>query len=101
MTDGAILPLLVEKYAELCEACYRVSVSAHDQRGRFRPRHRGRRPHPALLKKIDLDYALAEVYRRFFGPPQLPTSTSTSNSRRQGSETRTSAGGSSAASTSE
>lgn len=90
LTDRDIMRLLVERYAELSELCYRISVSRHDERGRFRRRHPGRRPHPALLKKVDLDYALLDVYRRFFGPLQASsTPSSTSNSRAHGSETST------------
>lgn len=87
-----VLSRLVERYLELCEVCYRVAVSRHDERGRFRRGHPGRRVHPALLKKVDLDRALAHVYRRFFlaHEEDAASSTSTSNSRPQGSETITS-----------
>jgi hypothetical protein len=90
MTDESILTLLARRYLELEEACYRVSVVFHDQYGRFQKGHRVRRPHPALVKKVDLDAALSRVYERFFG---LVThademSTSTSNSLCQGSDTR-------------
>ena len=56
-SDG-ILSRLVRNYVELSDVCYRVSVVAHDRRGRFERGHRVRRPHPALLKKVDLDEAL-------------------------------------------
>jgi hypothetical protein len=88
LNEHRVLARLVSKYVELCDVCYRVSVAAHDERGRFRKGHRARRTHPALLKKVDLDEALARVYRRFFSTNG--TSTSTSNSRRQGKETRSS-----------
>jgi hypothetical protein len=92
-----ILPRLVRKYVELSEVCYRVTVAARDERGRFRRRHPGRRPHPALLKKIDVDHALAAVYRRFFESRDAAISTPTSKSRCQGSDARTAPTGSSAA----
>jgi len=95
MITGDILPRLARKYLELCEFCYRVSVASHDGRGRFSKGHRGDHPHPALLKKMDLDRALARLYRRFFDPSYEDSSTSTSNSRCQGSEARTSPKGSS------
>ena len=91
--DG-ILCRLVHKYVELSEVCYRVSVAAHDERGRFRKGPR-RREHPALLKKIDLDRALSRIYERFFDSSYEVSSISTSNSRRQGSDTRSSGTGSS------
>ena len=81
--DG-ILARLVRNYLELSDVCYRVSVVAHDRRGRFERGHRVRRPHPALAKKIDLDEALVEVYRRFFDGSYRVSSTSTSNRRCQG-----------------
>jgi hypothetical protein len=84
-----VLSRLVHKYLELTDLCYRVSVTVHDPYGRFRRGHQVRRPHPALLKKIDLDQALARLYCRFFEDP-AGISTSTSNSRPHGSETRTS-----------
>jgi len=89
---AGVLARLVTRYEELADTCYRVLVSRHDERGRFRRGHRARRPHPALVKKVDLDRDLARLYRKFFGPAELdrdPTSTSASNSRPQGSETRT------------
>jgi hypothetical protein len=95
MGSEELLPRLVRKYLELSDVCYRVAVAVHDERGRFRRGHRGRRPHPALLKKVDLDHELARIYRRFFGPPEEPSSISTSKSRRQGRETESSGGGSS------
>jgi len=103
MVSRSVMRRLVEKYVELCEACYRVSVATHDRQGRFRPNHRGRHPHPTVLKKIDLDEALAEVYRRFFASSQGLSSSSTSKSRRHGSETLrpSSGGGSRSASRSE
>lgn len=90
MEIDAVLVRLVRKYVELSDACYRVSVVAHDKHGRFRKGHHARRPHPALLKKVDLDRALGEVYRRFFGPGGQPRSSSTSNRRCQGSDAPTS-----------
>jgi len=83
-----VLARLVTKYLELAEACYRVQVAVHDRGGRFRKGHHVRQPHPAVLKKADLDQALTRVYQRFFEPGER-MSTSTSNSRRQGRETRT------------
>ena len=88
VTMAGIMPRLVRRYLELSEACYRVSVSHHDERGRFKKGHRRRSPHPALLKKTDLDRSLAHVYQRFFGVVEEANSTSTSNSRPQGSERR-------------
>jgi len=92
VSGGEILPRLVTRYLELADRCYRVSVAVHDPNGRFQRGHRGPRAHPALLKKADLDAALARVYERFFAgapDPSNSTSTSTSNSLPQGSETRT------------
>jgi len=85
-----IMPRLTRKYLELSAACYRVATAVHDERGRFRRGHPGRRVSPAVLKKIDLDKALDRVYQRFFGDHDDAvgrSSTSTSNSRCQGSET--------------
>ena len=93
MVSRSVMRRLVEKYVELCEACYRVSVATHDRQGRFRPNHRGRHPHPTMLKKIDLDEALAQVYRRFFASSQELNESSNSKSRRHGSETRKSSSG--------
>lgn len=84
--SGGILARLVRNYVELSDVCYRVSVVAHDRRGRFERGHRVRRPHPALLKKVDLDEALIEVYRRFFDGSYRVSATSTSNRRCQGRE---------------
>ena len=84
-SDG-ILARLVRNYVELSDVCYRVSVVAHDRRGRFERGHRVRRPHPALLKKVDLDEALIEVYRRFFDGSYRVSATSTTNRRCQGRE---------------
>ena len=100
MKTEHIMPRLVRKYVELSEACYRVAVSNRDERGRFRRGHRLPRPHPALVKKIDLDAALCRVYWRFFVSREESSSISTSNSRRQGSDTRSAAGGSSGAASS-
>ncbi len=88
MIGDGILPQLVRKYSELAELCYRVSVAYHDERGRLRRGHR-RRTHPALLKKVDLDTALAQIYRRFFGDQEASEgrSASISNSRFHGSAT--------------
>lgn len=97
MTMAGIMPRLVRRYLELSEACYRVSVSHHDERGRFKKGHRRRSSHPAVLKKTDLDRSLAHLYQKFFGEVEEANSTSTSNSRSQGSE-RPSAGASRAAS---
>lgn len=85
-----VLPLLVRKYVELADISYRVSVATHDKHGRFQKGHRGRRVHPALLKKVDLDRALERVYRRFFDPSFPLSSTPTSKRRRHGSEKRSS-----------
>ena len=92
--SAGILARLVRNYVELSDVCYRVSVVAHDRRGRFERGHRVRRPHPALLKKIDLDEALIEVYRRFFDGSYRVSATSISNRRCQGREAVTSARGS-------
>lgn len=94
LTMAGIMPQLVRRYLELAESCYRVSVSHHDERGRFRKGHRGRRIHPALLKKVDLDHALERVYERFFGQaePDGPSSNSISNSRFHGREALISTG---------
>jgi hypothetical protein len=82
-----ILLRLVHKYAELAEMCYRVSVSFHDGRGRLARGNPRRSPHPALLKKVDLDAALAEIYARFFGAAEQPmNATATSKSLFQGNE---------------
>ena len=94
MESEGILARLVRHYVELSDVCYRVSVVAHDRRGRFERGHRVRRPHPALLKKVDLDEALIEVYRRFFDGSYRVSATSTSNRRRQGREAVTSPRGS-------
>jgi len=88
---GNIIVLLVSRYRALADVCYRVAVSQHDERGRFRRGHRTRRPHPVLLKKIDLDRDLARVYCKFFGAASAsaePSPTSISNNRPQGSEMR-------------
>ena len=91
-TMGEILPRLVRKYQELSTTCYRAATASRDEHGRFRRGHRGGKPHAALVKKIDLDLALEQVYRRFFGDHEVEAnSTSTSNNLRHGSETRTSA----------
>ena len=82
------MPRLLRKYEELAAVCYRAAQATHDERGRFRRGRAAGKPHPALLKKIDLDAALEQVYRRFFGDhsPEPSNLTSTSNSRLQGSE---------------
>ncbi len=92
LTMAGIMPRLVRRYLELSEACYRVSVSRHDERGHFRKGHAGRKTHPALLKKVDLDQTLEQVYERFFGQPDEPSPISISNNRCQGSEIRSSEG---------
>ncbi len=61
------LAVLFHHYRELSELCYRVAISRHDELGRFKRGHRGRRPHPALAKKIDLDHELQRLIARFFG----------------------------------
>jgi hypothetical protein len=86
-TMAGIMPRLVRRYLELSDACYRVSVSHHDAKGRFKKGHRRRSPHPALLKKTDLDRSLERIYERFFGAVEESNDTSTSNRRSQGSET--------------
>ena len=53
-----------DKYQELEETCYRTSVAGRAERGRFRGRYKLPTP---LVKKLDLDLALAELYERFFG----------------------------------
>jgi len=95
MESASILSCLIRKYLELSDLCYRVSVLAHDGRGRFQKGHRVRRPHPALLKKIDLDEALVDIYRRFFDSSYRVTATSTSKSRFQGKQMLTSPRGAS------
>ncbi len=92
LTMAGIMPRLVRRYLELSEACYRVSVSRHDERGRFKKGHAGRRVPPVLLKKVDLDHTLERVYERFFGQPEEPGPSSISNSRCQGREIRSSEG---------
>jgi len=87
-----VLGLLVVRYRELADMCYRVSITRHGEQGRFQRGHRARQTHPALLKKVDLDRTLTRIYRRFFGSARLEatsSSTSTSNSRPQGSDTLT------------
>lgn len=96
LPGGHVLARLVTSYLELAELCYRVQVAVHDHQGRFRKGHHLRHPHPALLKKADLDEALTRVYRRFFAAGD-ENSTSTSNSRPQGSETRNSPAGTASA----
>jgi len=90
MESNGILARLVNKYLELSDMCYRVCVASHERSGRFEKGHRARRPHPAIVKKIDLDEALTRVYRRFFDASYRVSSTSTSNRRRQGREVVTS-----------
>jgi len=88
---GGVIALLVNQYRALADTCYRVAVTQHDERGRFRRRHRARSPHPVLLKKIDLDRDLSRLYYKFFGPSAIsvePKPISTSNSRPHGSEKR-------------
>lgn len=88
---SGVIALLVNQYRSLADTCYRVAVTQHDERGRFRKRHRARSPHPVLLKKIDLDQDLSRLYYKFFGPAAIsvePRPTSTSNSRPHGSERR-------------
>ncbi len=59
---------LLVRYRELEDVCYRMRVAGRDGRGRFGRSHRGRAPRDTLLlKKVDLDEALLQVYRRFFG----------------------------------
>ncbi len=87
-----VLALLVMRYRELADTCYRVEITRHGEQGRFQRGHRARQTHPAVLKKVDLDRSITQVYRRFFGSAELdgaPSSTSTSNSRPQGRPTRT------------
>jgi len=60
----SIWKTLSEKYLELEETCYRAAVSTRAGRGRFRGRYTVPAP---LLKKIDLDRALLNLYLRFFG----------------------------------
>jgi hypothetical protein len=87
-TMGEVLTRLVRRYQELSAVCYRAATASRDERGRFRRGRRGGGPHAALLKKIDLDLALEQVYRRFFGDHGAEAnSTSTSNNRPHGSET--------------
>jgi len=66
-TPRGVLRRLVVQYEELADVCYRVPVTRHDDRGRFRKGHRARSPHPALVKKADLDRELERIYCRFFG----------------------------------
>jgi len=88
-----VLPRLVRRYIELSELCYRVAVVAHDRRGRFQKGHRAGHPHPALLKKVDLDRALARVYQRFFEPSYRVESAPTTKSQHQGGDVRRSTRG--------
>ena len=66
MAPDDILSRLLRKYSELSHVCYRVSMAGRDERGRYRRGHIARTPHPSVLKKIDIDRALARVYDRFF-----------------------------------
>ena len=91
IVDG-VLSRLVSRYRDLSDTCYRVGVQRHGERGRFRRGHRARTPHPALVKKMDLDRHLARIYWKFFGCGDSAAdaiSTSTSNSLPQGSTTST------------
>jgi len=63
----SIYRLFCEKYLELEETCYRAAVSSRASKGRFRGRYTVPAP---LLKKLDLDRALEDLYERFFGPPE-------------------------------
>ncbi len=54
-----------DKYLELQETCYRSAVAGRGGGGRLRGRYTVPAP---LLKKLDLDAALAELYEKFFGP---------------------------------
>jgi len=59
---------LLVRYRDLEDRCYRMQIAGRDGRGRFGRDHRGRAPRQTLLlKKVDLDQALLEVYRKFFG----------------------------------
>ena len=80
---------LVRKYLELSAVCYRAATASRNEHGRFRRGRRASQPHPAILKKIDLDEALDRVYQRFFGRQGTceVSSISASNSRRHGSDT--------------
>ena len=61
-----ILSRLAEKYRELEELCYRASVSQQRRAGRWRRQPQPPTVSPELLKKVDLDRALAALYARFF-----------------------------------
>jgi hypothetical protein len=64
---NSLLRRLAARYRELEERCYRTSVATHR---RDRPQQRDpmeAQVSAALLKKMDLDRALAALYDRFFG----------------------------------
>ncbi len=91
--ENTIMTRLTRRYAELSALCYRATTSPRDEYGRFQRGHASRRTHAVVVKKIDLDVALERVYQRFFGHQGVSeaSSISTSNSRRHGSETFSSA----------
>jgi hypothetical protein len=55
------------KYAELEETCYRAAVAGRSPHGRLRGRYTVPAP---LVKKMDIDRALAGIYQKFFGDAQ-------------------------------
>ena len=61
-----ILGRLSEKYRELEEQCYRASVSQQRRAGRWRKRPQPATVSPELMKKVDLDRALAILFHHFF-----------------------------------
>ena len=65
MTQG-VLDRLTARYRELEARCYRTNVSVHRQEGRPQRDPLEQQASRALLKKMDLDRALAWLYNRFF-----------------------------------
>ena len=65
--SNTVFDRLVARYRELEARCYRANVCVHGPEGRDRRDPRQRQVSTALLKKMDLDRALALLYRRFFG----------------------------------
>jgi len=66
VTDG-VLDRFTARYRELEARCYRTNVSVHRPEGRRRRDPVEQQVSSAMLKKMDLDRALARLYDRFFG----------------------------------
>jgi hypothetical protein len=64
---SSVFERLIARYRELEARCYRANVCVYGPRGREPRDPRERQVSAALLKKMDLDRALALLYRRFFG----------------------------------